>query len=190
MLTMRQELILMTLEKLHFASRQQIQHIHELGSDRNAQRVMKSLQLYTNVIKRREGYVYYLNKKGRDYVGATEKVTKSGQVEHALLRNEIYILYSQPDTWKIEDPIEVNGKTFLIPDVKFKMDGTSYLVEVDRHQTMRNNKLKIDKYAEIKKHIPLLIWIIENEKRKPKLEEYLNQNGLNYYVVSKKDLDC
>ena len=187
MLTKRQELILMKLEKLHFASRSQLQRMFDLGSDRNAQRILKNMSSYVNIIKRGQ-YIYYLNKKGRDYVGSTIKRSKAENIEHALLRNEIYIMYNQPEKWIIEDPIELNGKTYLIPDVKFRANGQNFLVEVDRFQTMVNNKKKIEKYAAIRTKIPMLIWIIENEKRKSRLEGYLKDKGINSYVITKKDL--
>lgn len=180
-------MMLMTLEKLHYASRGQLQRMFDLGSDRNAQRVLKNMGAYVNTIKRGQ-YVYYLNKKGRDYVGSQIKVSKSGNIEHALLRNEIYIMYGQPEKWIIEDPIELNEQTYLIPDVKFHANGQNFLVEVDRFQTMQNNKKKIDKYAKIRTKIPMLIWIIENEHRKSRLENYLKTKGVSSYVVTKKDL--
>lgn len=188
MITKRQELILMTLEKLAFASRQQIQRMFELGSDRNAQRILKSMSLYVNIIKRKEGYVYYLNKKGRDYVGSTVKRSKAENIEHALLRNEIYINYGQPEVWRIEEPITLDGQIHVIPDVQFRDGDQKFLLEVDRLQSMVKNKQKIERYAKIKSKIPLLLWIVENEKRKPKLEQYLDEKGINSFIVTKKDL--
>lgn len=187
MLTSRQEQIMMKLEKLGFASRSQLQRMFSLGSNRNAQRILKSMSSYVNIIKRGE-YVYYLNKKGRDYVGSSVKRSKAENIEHALLRNEIYIMYDQPEVWKIELPIELNGEKYIVPDVQFRANGTGFLLEVDRFQTMLKNKQKIDKYAKIKSKIPLLLWIIENENRKPKLEQYLKDKGVNHFVVTKKDL--
>lgn len=190
MLTTRQERILWKLDKLGFASRSQIQRMFDLGSNRNAQRVLQNMNAYVNIMKRGE-YVYYLNKKGRDFIGSDKKRSKGENIEHSLLRNEIYILYDQPNEWRIESPIKRAGETFIIPDVTFEANGQKILLEVDRLQTMVNNRKKIEKYAQIKEKIPFLVWIVENHRRQPKIMEYLKNNGITrYHVVSKKDLVC
>ncbi|PEI87275.1 hypothetical protein CN679_22635 [Bacillus pseudomycoides] len=59
----------MSLKKLGFLSRKQIQVLHDLGGDRNASRVMKDLEEYVSSFRDSEK-VYYLNKEGRERIGS------------------------------------------------------------------------------------------------------------------------
>ena len=60
----RQIEILSSLIKLEFATRRQLQAIHNLGSIRNANRILKDLRSYVHVTFHNREHVYYLNKKG------------------------------------------------------------------------------------------------------------------------------
>nr|MBS7717071.1 hypothetical protein [Vibrio cholerae] len=55
----RTESIHLSLKKLGFLSRKQIQVLHDLGGDRNASRVMKTLEEYVSSFRDGEK-VYYL----------------------------------------------------------------------------------------------------------------------------------
>ncbi len=70
----REEQILLSLKKLDFLTTQQLKQIHDLKSDRNAQRVLKQMEQYLNHF--RDGqHIYYLNNNGRKRVDC-EKVSK------------------------------------------------------------------------------------------------------------------
>lgn len=188
----RKEEILLTLDKLGYASRSQLQRLHNLGGNRNAQRVMKTLSNYVHSLKHNE-YVFYLNKRGRDLIGSDKVRTRSINVDHTLMRNEIYILYNKPKYWWIEHPIKVNGKPFIVADVLFAHDPKDqrFLLEVDCSQTMANNKKKIEKYVELKKmnndYLPTLIWLTRTDSRKDKLKE-ISKKLNDVYVLALGDI--
>lgn len=185
---LRDEKILLTLDKLQYASRSQIQRIFSLGSDRNACRIMNNLKEYVHSFRHYEN-VFYLNKRGRERIGSDKVLSKPSNVEHHLLRNEVYIIYGFPRIWKIENPIKVRGENFITPDATFTQDDRSlYLVEVDRTQKMHKNIQKLRKYKEVKdltpgKIFPHLIWITKTPSRKDKLEGACKDLGLDASVI-------
>ncbi len=138
--------------------------------------------------------VFYLNKKGRELIGSTKVRTRMENIEHAVMRNEIYIQFDKPEIWEPEFKITENetGKTILVSDVRFKAGDAHYLVEVDHRQHMINNRRKIDKYKEIKKmnngFLPMLIWLTKVDSRQKTLEEYMEQKGIEGYVMTLNDV--
>ncbi|RDY70339.1 hypothetical protein DXT76_13825, partial [Halobacillus trueperi] len=62
------------MKKLDFLTRGQLQLLHDLKSDRNAQHVLKQMSPFLNTFKDGQN-IYYLNNKGRARVEC-EKVRK------------------------------------------------------------------------------------------------------------------
>lgn len=101
----RQEEILYSLDKLGFATRSQIQTLHDLGSTRNANRILKDMSKYLNSFRVTEN-IYYLNKEGLDFLGLDKQpLNKNMQIEHHLMKNDMYIYFGLPDDWETERPI-------------------------------------------------------------------------------------
>lgn len=187
----REEKILLTIDNLGYASRKQLQKLFSLGTDRNAQRVLSNMKTYLNCFRHIDN-VYYLNKKGRDRIGSDLVRHKPQQTEHILMRNEVYLHY-KPKVWKIERPILVNNKPFLIPDVTMELNNEVVFLEVDVTQKMLQNKKKVEKYKELQDRMrrngrkpPVLMWITSSEYRRKKLTEFCKD--LNYVVLTKDDI--
>jgi outer membrane receptor for Fe3+-dicitrate len=138
--------------------------------------------------------VYYLNKKGREKVGAEKIVTRNQQCKHTLMRNDIYIKYGCPKDWRNEFPIKTKELNF-IADAVFQVGEKQYFLEVDNQQKMRANKKKLENYLMFKevgnwlkyhKSFPTLIFYTVTEARKAQLQE-LNP-GLDLIVFTVADL--
>lgn len=190
--TLRQEKILSSLDKLGFASRSQLQKLHDLGGDRNACRVMADLSEYVNHFRDIEN-IYYLNKKGAERVGAEKVLTKSQNYTHTLMRNDLYINLNMPTQWRNERIIEIPGKLKIIADAHFTVNGIPYLAEIDNTQDMVNNRKKIENYKKLKEvwsdkygKFPTIIWVTKSEVRKTKILKH--SQGLNTRVYLHKDL--
>jgi hypothetical protein len=138
--------ILNTLALLDMASRSQLQEIHQLGSNRNATRVLKNLQTYTQHFRENE-YIYYLNKAGRELVGCEKVITRNLQYHHILMRNDVYIHFGCPKIWQNEYKIP-NPEFTIIPDAVFNSKGIQYFLEVDHLQKMKKNVEKLKRYKE------------------------------------------
>jgi hypothetical protein len=145
--------------------------------------------------------VYYLNKKGRDTIGSEIEMKWSLQAEHHLLRNELYVHFNCPKDWRVEHEIVftpkgfVNSKKRIVADASFTSTGTFHLLEVDRTQSMAENKAKIDVYAELNpllyerfNHKPVIIFYTINELRRKKLTDYCQAKGLQCLVYTKDEL--
>lgn len=164
-----------------------MQVIHDLKSDRNAQRVMKQLEPYVNVFKEGQN-IYYLNKKGRLRVDCEKVRKKTHNVNHYLMRNDLYIQLGMPPTWRNEIRIK-NGDIIVVTDAIFKTDRDN-IVEIDNTQTMRKNRIKIEKYRRLIernafKKPPNIYWVTTTDNRKRKLTELCE--GLRVYVYLQKD---
>ncbi|SEH78722.1 Replication-relaxation [Halobacillus karajensis] len=128
--------------------------------------------------------VYYLNKEGRDQVGCEVIRKKTPQVQHYLLRNQLWIYLKRPKSWQNEVKVE-GAEHSIICDAQFEKKGVPVFVEVDVSQAMAVNKRKIEKYRQIQLMTGepfYLLWVTEIEGRKPKLESYMN--GMLGYVYS------
>jgi len=174
----RQEEILLSLKKLDYMTRRQIQIIHDLKSVRNANRILKGMERYLNHFY--DGRkVYYLNKEGRHYVNCNNVRSKTTTANHYLMRNDLYIHYNQPTTWKNEMRLisgEDKNKITVVADARFIHNDKYHIVEIDNLQKMNKNRLKIDKYRRLIernsfKGMPVLIWVTASEYRKRKLLE-------------------
>lgn len=124
--------------------------------------------------------IYYLNKEGRERVGSNVVRTKSSQVNHYLMRNDVYIHY-KPEDWKNEVTVKVEGIVTIIPDAYFRHNLRRHFLEVDHLQHMIKNKEKIEKYKKLKatktfqnnlKYFPPLVWVTLTEGRKKQLQEW------------------
>jgi len=173
----RVDQILSSLKMLDYLSTSQIQRLHNLGGDRNARRVMKSMEQWVNWFRDTEN-VYYLNKAGRERIGATVIRTKISPVTHFLMRNDLFI-QRRPEIFRPETKITV-GDIKIIPDVWMRDKGAYYFVEIDHMQRMIKNKQKLDKYIKLKEsgafqeqygYFPRIIWVTALESRKKSLED-------------------
>ncbi len=194
-LTERQMKILYTLSSLQALSRSQLQHMFELGSKRNANRVLQSIREYTNT-KRIGEDVYYLNKKGAELVGGEATIRKNSPLEHIVLRNDIYIFYHYPRDWKVEAKtrwIECGKEYSVVSDARFTYHGQMYFLEVDIQQKMAENKRKVEKYAYLFRFIqrqqigePILLWYTVSDTKKKQLVAWCKEYGVPYEVLCKQ----
>ena len=91
--------------------------------------------------------IYYLSKSGAERIGV-KPIKKSIQIDHHLLRNEVWLMLGMPK-WKVEKPIkvEIDGKERQItPDATLITD-TLYCIEIDRKQSMVKNRKKFEGYG-------------------------------------------
>ena len=154
----------------------QIRRIHALGGERNTNRFLASMEKYLCSFRNGMEKVYYLSKAGRDRIGCEVVRKKIPNVDHYLLRNQLYIQLGQPRTWDTEMKITVKDVS-VICDATFTMKGgIKVFIEADVSQPMIANKAKIEKYKKIMNmtgeefHI---LWATQIESRKPKLSELM-----------------
>lgn len=178
-LSSRDEQILLLLKKFDYLTRDQLRFHFALKSIRNANRVMRDLSEYVSVI--REGYqsIYYLNKKGREYVESDKVKKKGGRVQHSVMRNEFYQYYDCPADWKNEVKVS-DGHTTIIVDAMFTKLHTTHFLEVDNLQSMKENRAKIKRYKALYEigaleqqlgHFPTIVWLTTTELRRMQLKE-------------------
>lgn len=175
------------------ATRSQLQKIHNLGSNRNANRILANLSRYVNHFRDVEN-IYYLNKVGRDLVGSKKAVTKSLQFQHTIMRGDMYIHFKQPKRWTNEYEIKAEPK--IVCDAVFETGGYQYFLEVDRMQKMSTNIEKLKSYFRFKLtnkwqlsnsgNFPILLFYTATDSRKAQLQEM--NPGLQLQVLTKKDL--
>jgi hypothetical protein len=142
--------------------------------------------------------VYYLNGKGREWVGSENEVKWSLQVEHYLMRNDIWIYYYSPKDWVTEQPINIKvglEQHVLVPDASFTIEGKWYFVEVDRMQDMKKNREKIELYSKLSPlmekqygHRPTVVFYTTTPVRKDKLKQLCVERQLMCRVMTKGDL--
>lgn len=198
---LRQEEILQSFDVLKFATREQLQRIHDLKSDRNALKILNQMKEYFHIQVHNGMNVYYLSKKGRDTIGSDVEMKWSLQADHHLLRNELYIHFNCPSDWRVEHEIVftprglVTTEKRIIADASFTNMGVFNLLEVDRTQSMMENKEKINIYAELSpllferfNHNPVIIFYTTSELRKKKLDEYCQAKGLKCRIYTKEDI--
>jgi hypothetical protein len=185
----RIENILLSLKRFDYLTRAQLQFIHNLKGDRNANRILTGMDEYLHHFRHGLEKVYYLSKAGRERVGAEVVRKKTPNIQHFLLRNQLWIHLGYPHTWENEIKITVKDIS-VVCDAKFNMkDKNLGIVEVDISQPMIKNKAKIDKYRKIKEMTGNefhLIWVTELESRKTKLLELMK--GLPGHVFTLKEI--
>lgn len=171
----RIENILLSLKKQSYMTRKQLQTLHRLGGDRNANRVLKDMSEYLHSFKHGMENVYYLSKQGRERVNSKVIRKKTAQVEHFLLRNQLWIHLKCPVTWKNEVKIKA-GDITIVCDAMFYKDKIPVFIEVDVSQPMTTNRSKIEKYrrlSEVSGQPFRLYWVTELDSRKPKLSDLM-----------------
>jgi hypothetical protein len=118
------------------------------------------------------------------------------------MRNDVWLYYYSPQDWRIEEPIEFkykDGLTYvditLIPDATFTLKGHYYFLEVDRTQSMSENKKKIDLYSKLTPliqqqfgHSPTIVFYTLTSLRKDKLKNYCKEKNVECRVFTKDDL--
>jgi hypothetical protein len=165
----REEQILLSLKKLDYLTTSQIRRLHNLKGARNARKVLERLEPYLCHFREGEN-VYYLSRAGRDRVEASKVRKKTLQAIHYIMRNEAYIHFGRPHTWKNEVKVSDSNVT-IKADAMFTIDKKLHFVEVDHLQKMGENRLKVGKYHKLKEsgHAFKLIWITTTEYRKKQL---------------------
>lgn len=206
---LRQEGILESLTKLKFATRSQLQHLHSLGSVRNANRVLKELGSFVNRCRHQETneWIYYLSEEGCRFIGYEKPYQRNSLVYHTTMRNDMYLYYNCPKDWEYEKAVEFKvqedlgmgimktvNKT-IIPDARFTYNGIRHYLEVDNTQSMRENRAKIKLYGELfpifqtKNKQPFSLVIYTNSSiRQKHLQEELRRTSIPYKIYTKRDI--
>ena len=120
-------------------------------------------------------------------------------MEHHLLRNQVFIHYGCPKDWVIEKKTFFTPpgepEKYITPDAKFSVNGERYFLEVDRTQSMVDNRAKIERYKELSPlieknygHKPVIVWYTARNSRVEKLKELCEEAGLRCDVWSFDDL--
>ncbi len=186
---LRHEQIMLSLDNLTYATREQLQIINNLGGDRNAQRILQCMEKEKLInAARYEKKIYYLSNRGKQRIGSKQGDLKKSWITHTLMRNDLYIKLGMPKEWYKERPVTW-GDNKLIPDATFKKRGEFHFVEIDNQQTMKTNIEKIAKYRELSNvifkqfnHTPILIWHSLSEFRKNKLREACKKAGVKHVI--------
>ncbi|RID88922.1 replication-relaxation family protein [Mesobacillus zeae] len=186
----RHESILLSLKKLGYLSRSQIQRLHRLKSDRNANRVLAGMGEYLSSARLGEK-IYYLNAAGREQVGCDHPLKRSGQIEHCVMRNDVYIARGCPTTWQAEVKLMVPGEVSVIADALYSMGGVYHIIEVDNTQKMAANRAKMGRYRTlialgVFEKPPKFIWLTTTEYRRRQLAKLCE--NLNAYIYTVSDI--
>lgn len=191
-LTPRQEQILLLLKRFDFMSRDQLRKYCRLGTVRNANRELLKIAEYINKSRDDQQSIYYLNKIGREYVDCEKIRKKGGHVIHTVMRNEFWSYIGYPFEWKNEVKVS-DGKTTIVVDAMYKKEHQHFL-EVDHTKTMKENRLKIDKYinlfnngliAESLGHFPTVVFLTTTELRRKQLQDALKPlPGAKVYTMT------
>ncbi|WP_368900826.1 replication-relaxation family protein [Oceanobacillus oncorhynchi] len=185
----REEVIMLSLDNLTYATRKQLQIINNLGGDRNAHRILHEMEkskLISSI--RTEQKVYFLSSKGKELIASNQGELKKSWITHTLMRNDLYIKLEMPDSWRKEKPVKW-GENKLIPDATFKKAEEFHFVEIDNQQSMSKNIDKIKKYKDLShvifhqfNHHPTLIWSTISSLRAEKITEACKKEGLKFIV--------
>ena len=185
---MRMESILLSLSKLDYLTQAQIQAIHDLKSPRNANRILNSMSDYLSSFRLGLEKVYYLNKKGREFVNQPTVRKKTPNVEHFLTRNQLWIYMQRPKNWKNEAKVIV-GDSSIVCDAQTYQGNIPVFIEVDISQSMQVNKQKIQKYRKLKelsKDPFYVVWVTKIDSRRKRISE-LSQ-GLPGYIYTLEEI--
>lgn len=191
-LSSRDEQILLLLKKFDFLTRDQLNQYFRLGTKSNTNKVLNRLSNYLTSI--RDGYqsIYYLNKDGRNYVECEKIRKKGGHVQHFVMRNQFWLHNGCPRDWRNEVKIS-DGKMAVIADAVFSRNGFYHFLEVDHLQSMKENRMKVNRYKELSDSLvkqfgyyPTLVWLTTTEHRRKQLESACN--GLNFKAFTINDI--
>jgi len=153
-------------------------------------------------IKRVSENIYYLNQQGREVIGSDKEIKWNNQIDHHLLRNDMYIYFECPKDWENELPIIFKYQSGLsykeatiVPDATFSLNDVFHFLEVDRTQSMTENKKKISQYQLLSPAIeqqfktkPVLVFYTTTDHRKKILEASCEKVGLKHMILTKEDL--
>lgn len=195
-LNQREEEILLLLKRFDYLTVNQFRQLADLGGERNAYRVIKQMEPYLNVFKDGGTNVYYLNKDGREYVGASKVRIKLTTARHYLIRNDLFIHLGRPATWQNEVLLNYESpkeEIKVIADAHFTKFSypfpKNYVVEIDHTQKMKKNEFKIEKYRRLTekgvfKGMPRLVWVTSTPYRQKALEELCDGMDAEVYLYS------
>jgi hypothetical protein len=183
----REEQILLSLAKLDYLSRSQLQKLHDLGGNRNASRILKDLDEHLSHFRQGEN-IYYLNQSGMDRIGWDKQPRKKRlEAKHYLMRNDLYIAMNQPLSWKNEIKFHIPDIVTVIADAVFEKDGVLHIVEIDHTQQMVENRKKIEKYKAIRQYKDFkMIWVTTTTYRKKQLSK--GCQGLRFKIYTSDEL--
>jgi hypothetical protein len=178
----------LSLKRLDYLSRSQIQTLHRLGGPRNANRVLKGMEEYLSSFRENEK-IYYLNKEGRLRVNSEKICKKTPQVIHYVMRNWLFIALGCPATWQNEIKLSVKNEVTVIADAIFSRGDVYNIIEVDYSQKMLENKEKIKRYKylfslNVLKKPPKMYWITTTTHRKKQLLSLCEGIDTTVYLVS------
>ncbi|WP_407268997.1 replication-relaxation family protein [Radiobacillus sp. PE A8.2] len=188
------------MARLKFATREQLQVINSLGGNRNANRILKEVELDKLIRSfRREQKIYCLTKKGRDMINCdTIPIRREGYVQHTLMANDIFIYKGMPNDWRVEEPTAfktVRGKVKFVPDAVYSESDRTNFIEVDRHQRMNENRNKIKIYSELqsvfrlqKIRPPSLTFYTMTQVRKRRLKKICDEFKVEAEILEVEDI--
>jgi hypothetical protein len=162
-------------------------------------KVLGAMKDYVSIGNFKGKNVYYLNKKGRDLIGSENEVSWTLQLEHYLMRNDLFIHYGCPKSWVIEKKVSYGTvgtkEHYVIPDARFKNEHNIWtFIEVDRIQTMSENRKKIERYAELSPIMqsqgqkPTIVFYTLRSSRKEKLNALCKEAGLDCVIYTQEEL--
>lgn len=177
------EEILLSLKKCDYLSREQLQKMHRLGQDRNAQRILSNMNEFISHFTEDRKKIYYLNAAGREMVQAEKVRKKTPLVNHYLMRNDLFIAKGRPSTWENEVKISVNDIS-LIADAAFIFNKLHQFIEIDYKQSMSKNIQKINKYKKLYTYNPqfVLIWVTTTAYRKKRIVDLCKELKCQVYL--------
>lgn len=182
------ENILWSLKRFDYLTQAQIQTIHDLKGERNANRVLNSMTKYICSFRNGLEKVYYLNKNGREFVDHDVIRKKTANAEHFITRNQLWIHQRRPKDWENEVEVKAGG-ICLVADARTSQNGIPVFIEVDISQPMQINKAKIEKYKKIQmlsKDPFYVVWVTKFSSRKKKLREL--SAGLKGHVYTVEEI--
>src|SRR5699024_11804078 len=114
----------------------QINTIEKLGSDRNARKVLFELE-EDKLIKsvRRNKKIYFVTNKGNDLIGKGNTRLKRSEIDHSLMRNDLYIKLGMPDSWKKESRIIINRSEEHTSELQSRFDLVCRLLLEKKNKT-------------------------------------------------------
>ena len=193
----KMEAVLMTIDRLGMATVKHLRGIHDLKSYRNACFFLKKLEPYTSSTFFNKSKVYYLNKEGRSLIGSNKEVKRNSNIEHTLLRNDVFLHLNCPIDWKTEAILEyeteqpnsfgiivkgmnLKAKNKVVADAFYTRNGYTHIVEIDNTRDMKDNLKKIQSYKELFPHLdtPRLEVFTTTKIRKQKFDKWLQEYKL------------
>ncbi|MGE6611849.1 replication-relaxation family protein [Peribacillus sp. NPDC076916] len=184
----RTESILWSLKRFDYLTQAQIQVIHDLKGERNANRILNGMSAYICSFRNGLEKVYYLNKNGREYMDHNIIRKKTANADHFITRNQLWIYLRRPKEWQNEVQIKA-GDISIVCDAKTSQNGIPVFIEVDISQPMQVNKAKIQKYKklqQISKDPFYVVWVTKFPGRKKKLMEL--SAGLKGHVYTVEEI--